>query len=146
MPGVQLRADLARRLVWEVEAVRACFGPSVRLTVDEGGRPCWEGTVPVEGQAFPVLVTYPAAYPAEPPRLETSLPLPAGCPHVLARDRGQALLCWLGPPGRSPRRRWDPQRHTAATVLRAAQRWALALLVWQTLGTWPVADAWEVLS
>jgi hypothetical protein len=43
-----------------------------------------------------------------------------------------------------PRRRWDPQRHTAATVLRAAQRWGLAFLVWRALGIWPVADAWEV--
>jgi hypothetical protein len=144
MPAVPLRPDLARRLVWEAEAVRACFGRSVRLVRDDRGRPCWQGTVPVEGQAFPVIVTYPAAYPAEPPYLETTLPLPAHCPHVLSRERGRTELCWLAPRARSPRRRWDPQRHTAATALRAAQRWGLALLVWQTLGAWPVADAFEV--
>jgi hypothetical protein len=139
-----LRPDLARRLVWEVEAVRACFGHSLRLVLDERGRPCWQGTVPVEGQAFPVIVTYPAAYPAVPPCLQTTLPLPAYCPHVLGHEGDRSTLCWLAPQARSARRRWDPQRHTAATVLRAAQRWGLALLVWQTLGDWPVADAFEV--
>ena len=129
----------------EIEAVRVCFGKSVRLTVDDYGLPCWEGVVPIEGQGFPVVVTYPSAYPASPPRLETTLPLPAHCPHVLGRDHGRATLCWLNPQARTLRRRWDPQRHTAATVLRAAQRWGLAFLVWQTLGVWPVADAFEVL-
>jgi hypothetical protein len=143
MSIVNLRPGLARRLVWEIEAVHACFGTALRLIRDERGRPCWQGAVPIEGQAFPV-VTYPLAYPAEPPRLETTLPLPATCPHVLGREGERSVLCWLNPRARSPRRRWDPQRHTAATVLRAAQRWGLAFLVWQTLGVWPVADAFEV--
>jgi hypothetical protein len=144
MPANPIRADLARRLVWEIEAVRACFSSGLRLILDERRRPCWVGSVPVEGQLFPVQLTYPAAYPAEPPRLETTLALPAHCPHVLGHEHGRAALCWLAPQARAARRRWDPQRHTAATVLRAAQRWGLALLVWQTLGVWPVADAFEV--
>jgi hypothetical protein len=144
MPLLYLRPHLARRLAWEVEAVRACFGRRVRLVFDHHGRPGWQGTVPVEGRPFPVVVTYPQAYPAEPPRLETTLPLPPRCPHVLGDEAGRALLCWIDPRARQGRRRWDPQRHTAATVLRAAQRWGLALLVWQALGVWPVADALEV--
>ena len=144
MSTVQLRPDLVRRLVWESEAVRARFGKDLRLRIDVHGRPCWQGAVRVDGQAFPVVVTYPDAYPAEPPRLETTLPLPANCPHVLGRRPGRAALCWMTPRPRSARQRWDPQRHTAATVLRAAQRWGLALLVWQTLGVWPVADALEM--
>jgi hypothetical protein len=146
VPATFIRPHLARRLVWEAEAVRACFGRGLRLALDRHGRPCWEGAVPVEGQAFPVVVTYPAAYPAEPPRLESTLPLPPHCPHILAREGGRARLCWLAPGAKGPRRRWDPQRHTAATALRAAQRWGLALLVWQTLGVWPVADAFRVPS
>jgi hypothetical protein len=79
-----------------------------------------------------------------PPTLETTLPLPPGCPHVLARVGNRSKLCWIAPNAHGPRRRWDPQRHTAATVMRAAQRWGLALLVWQATGTWPVPDAFDV--
>jgi hypothetical protein len=144
MPLPSLRPELARRIVWEAEAVRAKFPGRFRLVPDAHGQLAWQGTVPVEGRDFPVLVTYPPAYPAVPPRLETTLDLPAGCPHVLGRDRDRTTLCWIATQARGRRRRWDPQRHTAATVLRAAQRWGLALLVWQALGVWPVADAWEV--
>ena len=56
-----LRADLVRRLAWETEAVRVRFGRSVRLVLDEKGLPCWHGSVPIEGQAFAVIVTYPLA-------------------------------------------------------------------------------------
>ena len=83
---------------------------------------------------------------AEPPVLETPLPLPAGCPHLLGRRGGRCELCWVVRGAGRPRRRWDPQRHTAATALRAAQRWVLAFLVWQAVGAWPVPDAWEALS
>ena len=113
-----IRPDLARRIVWEAEAVRARFPGCVRLLVDTKGLPAWHGTVPIEGRSFPVLVTYPAAYPAMPPRLETTLPLPPHCPHVLRREGGRATLCWIASHARTARRRWDPQRHTAATVLR----------------------------
>jgi hypothetical protein len=43
MPTMQLRPDLVRRLVWDIEGVRACFGSDVRLRIDEQGRSCWEG-------------------------------------------------------------------------------------------------------
>src|SRR5206468_630338 len=101
--------------------------------------PAWVGSVPVEGRDFPVSVTYPPAYPALLPILETTAALPPNTPHILGHAGGRVRLCWLAPNARSRRRRWDPQRHTVATVLRAAQRWGLALLVWQALGTWPVA-------
>jgi hypothetical protein len=136
---------LARRLVWEAEAVRSKFPGRFRLTLDDRGSPAWLGSVPVEGRDFPVVVTCPPAYPARPPRLETTAELPPGCPHLLDHVRGRAQICWLAPFGLTGHRRWDPTRHTAATVLRAAQRWGLALLVWQALGVWPVRDAWEVL-
>jgi hypothetical protein len=143
MPADPIRPELTRRVVWEAEAVRVAFPGRFRLVLDGAGRPAWVGTVPVEGRDFPAVVTYPPAYPAEPPVLETTLPLPAGCPHLLRREGGRCQLCWIAPHSRG-RRRWDPQRHTAATALRAAQRWGLALLVWQALGLWPVPDAWEV--
>jgi hypothetical protein len=142
--ALNIRPELARRLVWEAEAVRAKFPGRFRLVLEPSARPAWVGAVPVEGRDFPVVVTYPPAYPAQPPDLETTLELPPLTPHVLGRGRGRTRLCWIAPLAHV-RRRWDPQRHTAATVLRAAQRWGLALLVWQTLHTWPVPDAWEVL-
>lgn len=144
MIPLPIRPELARRIVWEAEAVRTRFPGRFHLTLDPAGVPCWEGAVPAEGRDFPVVVKYPAAYPAVPPTLTTAIPLPSGCPHVLGRESGGYRLCWIAPQARTARRRWDPQRHTAATVLRAAQRWALAFFVWQATGTWPVPDAFEV--
>lgn len=138
-----LRPELARRLVWEAEAVQTKFPGRFRLRREPTGELAWHGTVPVEGRNVPVVVAYPAAYPAQPPTLETTVALPAHCPHLLGRRGDRARLCWIAPFGRAAHRRWDPQRHTAATVLRAAQRWFLAFLVWQALGRWPVADAWD---
>ncbi len=137
-----IRPELARRIIWEAEAVKAKFPGRFSLAMLDQGLPCWEGTVPVEGRAFPVRVTYPAAYPGLPPALETTFPLPAACPHVLGRTADRASLCWIASNAYAVRRRWDPQCHTAATVMRAAQRWFLAYLVWDVLGKWPVADAW----
>jgi hypothetical protein len=139
-----LRPELARRLVWEAEVITAQFPGRFRLVRDEHDQAAWDGLVPAEDREFPVLVSYPAAYPAVPPRLATTAALAAGCPHVLERWGERSVLCWLAPGARSPRRRWQPQRHTAATVLRAAQRWFVAYLVWRTLGAWPVADAFSL--
>jgi len=139
-----VRPELARRIVWEAAAIRSRFPGRFRLALAQGGLPSWVGAVPVEGREFPVVFTYPAAYPAVPPSLETLAALPPGCPHVLGRRGERSQLCWIASHGRLPRRRWDPQRHTAATVLRAGQRWGLAFLVWQQLGVWPVPDAREV--
>jgi hypothetical protein len=138
-----IRPELARRLVLEAAAVRALFPGRFRLKLGLWGRPAWTGCVPVEGRDFPLVVTYPPSYPGQPPLLETTAELPAHCPHVLGRGEGRTRLCWIAPHASLARRRWDPQRHTVAKVLRAAQRWGIAFLVWQTLGIWPVADAWE---
>jgi hypothetical protein len=143
MPANNVRPELQRRIVWEAEAVHGAFPGRFRFAFDDIGRPTWVGSVPVEGRDFSVVVTYPPAYPAQPPLLETLLPLPERCPHVLERVGGRSRLCWIASNGQG-RRRWDPQHHTAATVLRAAQRWGLALLIWQRLGIWPVPDAWDV--
>jgi hypothetical protein len=147
MPPTAVRPELARRIVWEADAVRARFPGRFRLVLDPGGLPAWLGAVPVEGRGFPVAVGYPPAYPAVPPVLETLLDLPPGCPHVMSRSPGRSRLCWLAGNAEGPsRRRWDPQQHTAATAMRAAQRWGLAFLVWQAVGAWPVPDAWEARS
>jgi hypothetical protein len=140
---LKVRPELARRIVWEAQAVQSRFPGRFRLTTDATGRLAWEGCILAEGRAFPVLVTYSDAYPGVPPILETTFALPAGCPHQLGRRNGRVSLCWIAPFARAQHRRWDPQRHTAATVLRAAQRWFLAFLVWQALGKWPVADAFD---
>jgi hypothetical protein len=66
------------------------------------------------------------------------LPAPAGTPRRLGRPLLDAQHA------RAEYRRWNPQRHTAATALLAAQRWGLALLIWQALGAWLVADAWDL--
>ena len=140
---VRIRPELARRIVREAAAVQAKFPNRFALKLDQRGRPVWEGNVPVEGQEIPITVTYPAGYPGMPPILQTKLFLPVGCPHLLERDGRAATLCWIAPATQRRRARWDPQRHTAATVMRAAQRWFLACLVWQATRIWPVADAWD---
>jgi hypothetical protein len=139
-----IRPELARRVVWEAEALHTKYPDRFRLRLDPQGRPAWHGCVPVEGRDAPLILTYPEAYPARPPLLETTADLPANCPHLLGRSGERATLCWLAPQARLPHRRWQPQRHTAATALRAGQRWFLAFLVWRALGSWPVADAWDI--
>ena len=139
-----IRPELARRLVWEADIVAAQFPGRFRLIRDGNGRPAWDGYVPVEGREFPATVVYPDAYPASPPQLETTMALPPYCPHLLNRWADRPSLCWVAPGAQLTHRRWQPQRHTAATVLRAAQRWFLAFLVWQALGEWPVADAFAL--
>jgi hypothetical protein len=142
-PRLLIRRDLARRVVRESVAVAAKFPGRFHLELEQHILPAWHGTIPVEGRDVPVIVTYPPAYPAQPPILETTA-LVAGCPHVLGHNGDRTILCWFSSRARSPRRCWQPQRHTAATVMRAAQRWFLAFLVWQALGAWPVPDAWDV--
>ncbi|HTU18879.1 MAG TPA: hypothetical protein VMG10_12540 [Gemmataceae bacterium] len=127
MNHFQPRPELARRIVWEAEAVRAKFPGLFRLVIDVRDQLAWVGSVPVEGRPFPIRVTYPPAYPAIPPKLQTTAPLPPGCPHLLERAEGRSTLCWIASSAQGPRRRWDPQRHTAATALRSALRWGLAL-------------------
>jgi len=139
-----IRPELARRIVWEADIITAQFPGRFRLVGTERGGPAWDGFLPAEGREFPVTISYPAAYPAVPPQLETKEPLAAGCPHLLSHQGDRSVLCWIAPGARSPQRRWQPQRHTAATVLRAAQRWFLAYLVWQAIGEWPVADAFAL--
>src|SRR5690349_196385 len=68
--------ELARRVLWEAAAVHTLFPGRCRLGLEPDGRPAWHTVVPVEGGDLPVVVSYPAAYPAVPPRLETTLPLP----------------------------------------------------------------------
>lgn len=139
----EIRPELAKRIVWEAAAVEAKFPGRFTLRTSAEGNPIWEGSVPVEGREFPITVVYPIGYPGVPPSLITSLELPLNCPHLLARTDGGATLCWLAPGIGRQRARWDPQRHTAATAMRAAQRWGLAFMVWQVLGRWPVPDAWD---
>lgn len=114
---IHIRPELARRILWEAEAVEAKFPGRFRLMLDAQGRPAWTGSVPVEGQPARVIVTYPAAYPAVPPILETTESLPPNCPHLLGRAGARGQLCWIMPGAAAQHRRWDPQRHTAATVM-----------------------------
>jgi hypothetical protein len=131
----QLRPELARRIVYEAEAVCAKFPGRFQLCLGLSGQPEWRGCVPVEGRECPISVAYPTVYPAVPPALRTNVLIPPGCPHVLGRS--------CAPNTDNARRRWNPNVHTAATVMRAAQRWFLAFLVWGALGSWPVPDAWD---
>lgn len=139
-----LRPELARRVVREASAVEAKFPRRFKLKMDKARRPLWQGTVPVEGNDIAVSVTYPTGYPGVPPILTTPLSLPADCPHLLARNSREATLCWVAPGNKRRRARWNPQLHTAATAMRASQRWFLAFLVWQATRNWPVPDAWDV--
>ena len=86
---LNIRPELARRLVWEAEAVRAKFPGRFRLLLESSGWPAWVGSVPVEGRDFPIVVTYPPAYPAQLPILETPLALSLATPHLLGRSDGR---------------------------------------------------------
>jgi ubiquitin-protein ligase len=141
MSVASIRPELMRRIVWEASAIQAAFPGRFRLLLQKDGCGAWEGAVPVEGRTFPVVVTYPPDYPAQPPCLETTAELPEHCPHTLGRSGGRTTLCWIASFARPPHRRWQPARHTALTVLHAAQRWGIAYLVWKATGVWPVQDA-----
>jgi len=136
--------ELATRIVCESQAVAGLFPGGFALRSPPHGPLYWTGEVRVEGRRFPVDCIYPAAYPAVPPVLATKMALPADCPHVLGpAPTGGRAICWISPSTTEAHRRWNPVRHTAATALGAAQRWFLALLVFQTLGVWPVDDAFQ---
>jgi len=143
--SIELRPELAKRIVWEAHAVELKFPGRFCLKRNGQGPLRWSGCVPVEGHDVPISVTYPDSYPASPPILRTTVSLPEHCPHLLGRSGSETTICWIAVGARDQRRRWDPQVHTAATVMRAAQRWFLAYLVWSTLGKWPVPDAWDAM-
>ena len=138
MPAL-LRPELARRIVWEAAAVRAKFpGASGSCSIPGGGPP---GTAVSRSRA-----------PTSPSSSATRLPT-RRCrrgwrrrPNCRSAARtcwsagpARAVLCWIGPASHRARRRWDPQRHTAATVLRAAQRrrWRCWSGGPSTNGPWP---------
>lgn len=144
-----IHPQLKRRLIQEFAIVRERFGGSFRLLGGLGQTTTCpdlrlEGECPIEGQKVLVRICYPDLYPLAPPELWLQLDVDPGCPHLLAREGKWIKICWIaGNYGNSIRRRWDPNRHTAATAILAAQRWMAAMLVWQQCANWPVADAWE---
>lgn len=135
---------LMRRIVCEAEAIEQSFPGRFRLVITPQGLPAWTGDAPIEGQDVPIEVIYPSDYPASPPIITTKFVPPMNCPHVLERGEDRTRICWIGGNPRSPRRRWQPNRHTAATAIRSAQRWFLAYLVWKSIRIWPIADAFEL--
>lgn len=132
-----------KRILQEAAVMRELFGSQFRLR-RSGERWQWVGEAMAEGQRVPVVVLLSPHHPFLPPELMVGVEVPAGCPHVLGRTAdGLVRICWIDPGAWSgSRRRWDPARHTAATVVLAAQRWVIAMLVWRATGDWPVADAW----
>ncbi len=118
-----------KRLVAEVRAMEERYGGQASLRL-EGNRLFWEYTVVESGRHFPIQVRYPRHYPLEPPRIFSLLPLPSS-PHQLPGNE----LCWTN---RSGPCEWNPARDTAATSILAAHRWFACLLVYLTLGSWPV--------
>ena len=135
--------NLKRRLVTELAIVRRKFGNEFRLeSTAESYRV--SGFIRVESQSLAARVDYPSVYPLTPPEVRLAIQTSQGCPHILGIDNGWVKICWIGTGNAmTGRRRWDPHRHTAATALLAAQRWLAAMLAWQQLGRWPVADAWD---
>jgi len=51
-----VRPELARRVLWEADAVADRFPCRFRLVLTESALLAWDGAVPVEGGDFPVRV------------------------------------------------------------------------------------------
>ena len=118
-----------RRLVAEVRTMEERYGGRATLRLERSSL-YWDYTVVESGRRFPIRVCYPRDYPLWPPRIFSVLPLPQA-PHQLPGNE----LCWTN---RSSRADWNPARDTAATCIHAAHRWFACLLVYLTLGKWPL--------
>ncbi len=144
--NTQIDPALMRRIVVESAIVARDYPDRFRLILTLENLPAWSGDAPVEGQNAPIAVVYPLTYPADPPVVRIGVNIPRNCPHILERKNDYAVICWIGGRFVDPRRRWKPHVHTAATAIRAAQRWLLAFLAWREIGDWPVPDAFEIMT
>jgi hypothetical protein len=134
-----------KRLVLEHYAMRQRWGDGPRWCCNADKTVFWwEYDLRLEGNVFRLRVVYPPDYPASPPELILTSPLPNNTPHLWPQKRTVLpgpRLCWFHPSGGRSRNVWNPAADTAAMAIGVAYRWCLAFTVWMTTAQWPVPDA-----
>ena len=132
------RSKVSPRLIWEVEAMRASFGDTFRLTVPSlSGLLYWEGEVEINLSVVDVprhklKIVYPAAYPNRPAEAYCLYPTIYSEKHQY--EDGQ--LCLFNPKD-GEQYGWNPSKSTAVTVAGWAVQWLYAYYTWRATGEWP---------
>jgi ubiquitin-protein ligase len=132
------RTSVSPRLRLEVEAMRATFGDTFKLTVPHNNDPLyWLGTVTLNlstlrEQTHSIKILYPPDYPSRPAEAYVLSPNIYSEKHQY--EDGQ--LCLFNPKD-GERYGWNPARSTAVTVAAWAVQWLYAYYTWRHTGTWP---------
>ncbi len=131
------RSNVSPRLRLEVEAMRATFGHTFKLTVPAQTLLYWEGTVELNlaSLATPnhaLKIIYPADYPNRPAEAYVLQPTIYSQKHQY--EDGQ--LCLFNPKD-GEQYGWNPSRSTAVTVAAWAVQWLYAYYTWRATGAWP---------
>jgi ubiquitin-protein ligase len=130
------RDNVSQRLRIEVEAMRAAFENTFKLTV-KGNTVYWLGTVEVnmkglKERAHTLKILYPEDYPERPPEAYPVTPKLYSEKHQF--EDGQ--LCLFNPKDGAGYG-WNPSRSTAVTVTAWAIQWLYAFYTWKATGAWP---------
>jgi len=131
------RSNVSPRLRLEVEAMRAAFDDTFRLTVPNmGGELYWYGSVELNMAKAPaehtMKILYPKEYPNRPAEAYVLRPKIYSEKHQY--EDGQ--LCLFNPKDGS-NYGWNPSRSTAVTVTGWAVQWLYAYYTWRHTGDWP---------
>ncbi|MBI1256613.1 MAG: hypothetical protein GC204_04020 [Chloroflexi bacterium] len=131
------RKDVSPRLRLEVEAMRAAFDTTFKLTVPQFDPVYWEGTVELNlaslrSPEHTLKIVYPNDYPHRPAEAYVLKPRIYSQKHQY--EDGQ--LCLFNPKdGESYG--WNPSRSTAVTVAGWAIQWLYAYYTWRATSEWP---------
>jgi hypothetical protein len=131
------RKDVSPRLRLEVEAMRAAFDTTFKLTVPQFDPVFWEGTVELNlaslrSPEHTLKIVYPNDYPHRPAEAYVLKPRIYSQKHQY--EDGQ--LCLFNPKdGESYG--WNPSRSTAVTVAGWAIQWLYAYYTWRATSEWP---------
>jgi hypothetical protein len=132
------RSRVSPRLRLEVEAMRAAFSSTFRLTVPKGsGLLFWTGDIEVNlstlrSRDHTLKVVYPKDYPNRPAEAYVLRPRLYSEKHQY--EDGQ--LCLFNPKDGATYG-WNPSRSTAVTVTSWAIQWLYAYYTWRHTGDWP---------
>lgn len=132
------RKNVSPRLRLEVEAMRATFGDTFRLTVPQRTEEIfWTGEVilnlsTLSTRQHTVKIVYPKEYPNRPAEAYVLRPRIYSEKHQY--EDGQ--LCLFNPKDGTTYG-WNPSRSTAVTVAGWAIQWLYAYYTWRHTGDWP---------
>ena len=125
----QVKPNLARR---ERQAMHR-FYPDFNMNTTPSGDLCWQGSVTTwTGNAYEILIQYPARFPFVPPRAFVLNPKIPKSRHIYEDGH----LCLFHKDDKA----WQ-QETTAATMMTWVSLWLHCFEVWQETGTWPRREA-----